>query len=538
MKSSVFAAPFMLHHALTLAAVAALLPLRADYATWQAEHFTPAELGDAGLEASLWGDAADPDRDGLLNLAEYAFGGDPRVADRHRAPALALAGPDPQLRFDKVRADIQYRVEYAADLAAPAWSSNGLDDWHAALDSLEAGQPASLGLSDLAPEARFARVQLSGQPPERMPLGTNFWNIRWGYGHGEYFRPRNEINWSTIENPWNSRFLSEIGIYTVLRFMDFVPTNNSSIQRWNQRTLPTADHYATAGGAVAYEWQIDLCNRVGADIWITVPHMTVLDYLSNPADNYWTRLAALVKERLDPGLKVYVEYSNETWNSGFSQSAFCSQQGLNRGFSSDATLARFYFHVYAAVRLHKVFLDTFRDEPERIVKVIACQANNFLGTRAAMRAINGLRDDNTPDPALNPHGLIPDYISIANYISSADGAAPDIREQWAAELENARAIYRLHQREIQRAGHAIPFIAYEGGQHYTLNADKFSRNPESYHMYREWLDMVQEYFDLTMHYTHLGRWNSGGSWGAKDSNTQPVSQAHRYRALLDYAEGR
>lgn len=57
-------------------------------------------------------------------------------------------------------------------------------------------------------------------------------------------------------------------------------------------------------------------------------------------------------------------------------------------------------------------------------------------------------------------------------------------------------------------------------------------------MYREWLDMVDDFFDLTMHYTHLGRWNSGGSWGAKDSNTQSVSEAHRYRALLDYVEGR
>lgn len=509
-----------------------------DYAEWLQQHFDGDVLANPNLETTHWGKEADPDSDGLLNITEYAFDTDPNTANAVSAPSLRPAADGLQLQFPKARADIRYRVQYSADLQGPDWSGDGLDAWHTQLDALEAGSAAQLALSDVAADAQFARVLLSEMPPQRMPIGTNFWNIRWGYGRGEYFRPRAEINWNTVENPWNAQFLSEIDIYTVFRFMDFVPTNNSEVQRWVERTLPTADHYDTPGGAIAYEWQIDLCNRSGADIWLTLPHKTVLDYLANPEDNYWTRLAALVKERLDPNLKIYVEYSNETWNSGFTQSTFCTYQGQRLGLSSDSTLARFYFHVYAAVRLHKVFMDTFADNPERVVKVVASQAANFLGTRAAMRAINGLRDDGSADPNLNPHGIIPDYISIANYISTEDGGAANIREAWAADLENERTIYRLHQREILRGGHAIPLIAYEGGQHYLLNADDFSRNPESYDMYREWLDVVAEFFDMTVHYTHLGRWNSGGAWGAKDSNTQPLSQAHRYRALRDYVEGR
>lgn len=173
MKLPVSAKAFPLPLACVLTFAAGLLPLRADYTAWQTEHFTPAQLGDAGLEASLWGESADPDRDGLLNLAEYAFGGNPLLADRHRGPALSLDGAEPELGFEKVRADIQYRVEYAADLAAPAWSSDGLDTWHAELDSLEAGQPVSIAFSAFTPGARFARLRVSGQPPARMPFRSS-----------------------------------------------------------------------------------------------------------------------------------------------------------------------------------------------------------------------------------------------------------------------------------------------------------------------------------------------------------------------------
>ncbi len=49
--------------------------------SWRAAHFSAAELGDPGLEATVWGNDADPDADGSPNLMEYATGSDPRVQD-------------------------------------------------------------------------------------------------------------------------------------------------------------------------------------------------------------------------------------------------------------------------------------------------------------------------------------------------------------------------------------------------------------------------------------------------------------------------
>src|SRR5690606_24219274 len=122
--------------------------------------------------------------------------------------------------------------------------------------------------------------------------------------------------------------LDEMSIYSVIRFMDQVPTNFSTVRHWHERVPKHADHYRTEGGAVAYEWQIDLANRLGADIWITVPHLTIETYDSNPDDNYWTELAKLVKAQLDPQLNVYVEYSNETWNGDFGQGTYAAKRGV------------------------------------------------------------------------------------------------------------------------------------------------------------------------------------------------------------------
>lgn len=45
--------------------------------TWRAQHFA-SEFGDPALEVTVWGNHADPDGDGRSNLAEFAFGTDPR----------------------------------------------------------------------------------------------------------------------------------------------------------------------------------------------------------------------------------------------------------------------------------------------------------------------------------------------------------------------------------------------------------------------------------------------------------------------------
>jgi hypothetical protein len=49
------------------------------------------------------------------------------------------------------------------------------------------------------------------------------------------------------------------------------------------------------------------------------------------SDEYVRQFALLVKEKLDPSLKVYIEYSNEVWNGIFAQHRYAEEQGKKIG---------------------------------------------------------------------------------------------------------------------------------------------------------------------------------------------------------------
>ncbi len=72
-------------------------PVEAVYDDWLPLFFTPPELADGGLEATLWGESADPDNDGA-NALEILLMGDPRTFDlpqlveaRHESGELVLS---------------------------------------------------------------------------------------------------------------------------------------------------------------------------------------------------------------------------------------------------------------------------------------------------------------------------------------------------------------------------------------------------------------------------------------------------------------
>ena len=91
-------------------------------AAWRASHGLPADGSGNG------GDFADPDRDGYVNLLEYALGSSPVDAGETARPAITRAGaPDRiTLTYQKLRADVRYAVEAAGSLAGP-WSTAGVD---------------------------------------------------------------------------------------------------------------------------------------------------------------------------------------------------------------------------------------------------------------------------------------------------------------------------------------------------------------------------------------------------------------------------
>lgn len=159
-------------------------------------------------------------------------------------------------------------------------------------------------------------------PPGQGLLAVDFAKTGNGVRNVRLIRPGYEPSTSQI---FTDAFLAALEPFRVLRFMDFTQTNNSNPPyrggedeenwtSWSNRKLPddtTQLPWGSKKDGAAWEYVIELANASGKDIWINIP--VAAD------DDYIRRLAELMHERLQPGLKIYLEYSNEVWNPLFSQ---------------------------------------------------------------------------------------------------------------------------------------------------------------------------------------------------------------------------
>lgn len=120
-------------------------------AVWQTQNFTPAQItaGDAA-------DAADPDHDGLENLAEYALGTDPNHATPPLTGSLGPSGFSITFTRPKGLPDVSYAAESSADLGS--WAPVSLVIIaDGPVQAVRATDPLNLG----DPARRFLRLKFT-----------------------------------------------------------------------------------------------------------------------------------------------------------------------------------------------------------------------------------------------------------------------------------------------------------------------------------------------------------------------------------------
>jgi hypothetical protein len=115
-------------------------------------------------------------------------------------------------------------------------------------------------------------------------------------------------------NYWNPDFLTFIEALNVpcLRFMDWLDTYPDMTEEWSEVptglpimfSAPITKLYAK----VPYSLIVDLSNRLNINPWINVPVRASADFQE--------QLATYLQANLNPGLYVYLEFGNETWNFG------------------------------------------------------------------------------------------------------------------------------------------------------------------------------------------------------------------------------
>lgn len=126
-------------------------------------------------------------------------------------------------------------------------------------------------------------------------------------------------------------FRAAVAPFGTLRMMDFLETNGNPVRRWAERTTPASATQAGDKGA-AYEHAIEIANEFAKDIWINIPVLA--------DDAYVRSLAELLKQQLAPGRAVYVEYSNELWNTQFTQTRQNSEAAVAEALAGDTTLTK------------------------------------------------------------------------------------------------------------------------------------------------------------------------------------------------------
>jgi hypothetical protein len=386
-----------------------------------------------------------------------------------------------------------------------------------------------------------------------MKIGTNFWyhtpnENNWS---GETSM-KSGINWATAygsgtnglaaTNVWDDTFISELAPYSTLRFMDWGNTNHSQITSWSQRMLPVNPNnysvYIDSGSppenpGMAYEWMIDLGNRTHKDIWITLP--------AKADANYWTQLATLIKSKLQADRKVYIEYANETWNGSFGQFQYTLDQGTAQGLpGANQWYQGQAYAMWQSVKIFKAFEDVFGASAmgTKVIRVFAYGGNMDTGRQA----MNSVYKSST----WNPSNAKIDMLAIAPYVGSGlDGASATIQSDFHHAIDQKE--FRFDNGDLGNVAFAVQDLktfgipqlgAYEGGQHLLKNSMKWSSNPKIYAEYTYMLDRWSQYFTLFVHYSHTGKWTDAenqSSWGAKDHTGQPLAEAHKYRALLDWA---
>jgi hypothetical protein len=306
---------------------------------------------------------------------------------------------------------------------------------------------------------------------------------------------------------------------------------------------------------------IDLCNRNHADLWVTAPHRTITRALTNEPSDYALRLCLLVKAGidmrevdlkpllsklstlspeellqaggvktcapLDPSLKLYVEYSNETWNGGFEQAHYCCGEGEALGLDKNRWTAGFRFHAWAAIRLFRAADLVFGDS-HRVIKVLATHtANSWI----AGQHLGILRN-----PQHNPWGVRASAIATAPYFGhQVQGDATNAVALLRAAIQKSAQDSARHKKIADEAG--LKLVAYEGGQHVTKMAREINRSPAMHDLTQEYLREMSRYFEHLCYYAHVGQAGNGGAWGAIEYTGQSLFEAPKYRALVDWAKG-
>ncbi len=282
--------------------------------------------------------------------------------------------------------------------------------------------------------------------------------IRPGYANETFTRP----------------FLDLLRPFSYIRTMEWMATNGhvhpgygNNVSRWSERTLPrhaTQNHMVGGTRAgVAWEFAIELANTLDKDIWVNVPDLADDDYVRS--------LATLLRDRLEPERRFYLEFSNEVWNPAFEayyrNLAAAEAEVLAGGSNLNAdgdTNHDHWAHRRMARRIREI-AEVFRSvfgAAAMGARVRPLLCGHFYATETVTQGLDFLERTYGPARGLLYAVCTSQYDTPTPETSRrSDLTVEEIVAEWTTYLELAR------QRAQTCAGiartYGLRFLAYEGG---------------------------------------------------------------------------
>ncbi|BAZ44106.1 hypothetical protein NIES4102_11120 [Chondrocystis sp. NIES-4102] len=331
---------------------------------------------------------------------------------------------------------------------------------------------------------------------------------------------------------YTQEFLNFIKPFKILRYMDLMETNESTIKTWGDRLKPNAP-----GKGVAFEDLIALSNITNKEAWITLPHLA--------DDEYIRQTARLFAQQYNPNLNLYLENSNELWNRSFSQSRDFHASTIDKlmreeGLSPAAATAKVEKEgitqkavVDRLCHISNIFRQEFGTKADKIKPVLAGQAANSWHIKKGLEhlAATGQQENCNLDG-----------IAIAPYLNTQYGPEfnPTSVDEVFEEMEayyQARVKPWITEHAQLAKQYNLKLYAYEGGQH--LNGENAldikiaaQNDPRMGTLLKDyfcfWQDSGGEDF---VFFSSINDHSKYGHWGLKTSINEGETVKHR--AVMD-----
>ncbi|MGV6813597.1 MAG: GC-type dockerin domain-anchored protein [Phycisphaerales bacterium] len=334
------------------------------------------------------------------------------------------------------------------------------------------------------------------------------------------------------QHPFHPQFLDSLRSFDVIRFMDWENTNGSWQHDWTMRPVPSDSGYALGLG-VPIEVMVDLCNELDVDPWFCMSHQY--------DDNYIDNFAALVASRLEPERTVYVEHSNEVWNSIFPQYHDAVQRAQELNIPGDPFQSAMRYHSQRSVEIFNIWDDYF--DQDHLVRVMGAWHSNTWVT-------SQLLDWNNAAASV-------DALAVAPYFGAELGVGQngqttlnmtedEVIDACIADIATQRAQTQSQLDTVAQYNN-IDLITYESGQH-LVGVGKWSNNTQlevlfiaanrNPRMYDSYMDDITGWFGLggglMTAYASCQIPTRYGSWGLLEYQNQPLGEAPKMRAWVDY----